>query len=65
MAQLTLVTCQCEHASHFWGDDEPRTLSPNGNPSHIYGTKYAVGFMMAGPAGLTICRDCREDCHGN
>lgn len=70
--------CQCEHACHMHGDrasahfggleeNAPRKLSPNGNPSHRYGTEFFDGAMSrvrTEYGTFIVCNDCAEDCHG-
>lgn len=56
--------CECEHACHF--PDEHK-LSPNGNPGHRYGAKFAPRYLVAvtTPWGtFLVCKDCDKDCHG-
>lgn len=70
--------CQCEHGCHMHGPrasahfgvdkNAPRQMSPDGNPSHQYGTEFFLGVMsrVKTPQGTYIvCKDCEEDCHWN
>lgn len=63
---MILKPCLCEHASHFWGPEEPRTLSPNGNPNHPYGVKYNAKLikpLKTVNGTFEICEGCATDCH--
>lgn len=62
----TTQACQCEHASHFWGDGEPRVNTPNGNPNHRYGVKYFPRHLhsVSTPYGtFIVCSGCASDCY--
>lgn len=55
--------CECEHAAHF--HDEGRQLTPNGNPGHKYGVKYALSYIEPRKTvngTFHVCRDCARDC---
>jgi hypothetical protein len=59
---MIVKACECEHAAHF-EDEQART--PNGNPGHKYGVRFAPRAMhVAKTTGgtFTVCRDCFTDC---
>jgi len=59
---MILTACKCEHEAHF--DRKKRT--PDGNPTHKYGMRYAMSYLrrVQTPYGIfTVCRDCAEDCY--
>lgn len=59
--------CECSQEAHFHGTDgEPNALTPNGNPGHLYGAKYAAGYLYTFRTMyrlLVICKDCAQDCY--
>ena len=63
---MEMKMCECEHTSHFWGKGEPRVYSPNGNPNHRSGIKYAETYLVdvQTPMGtFKVCKDCAKDCY--
>lgn len=51
--------CECEHAAHFERDKR----TPNGNPGHKWGAKFATRVPVKTPYGtFHVCVDCASDC---
>jgi hypothetical protein len=58
------MACECEHVAHL--DGAKRT--PNGNPGHDYGARFAPGYLteiQTTYGKFRVCRDCATDCHDN
>ena len=52
--------CACEHVAHF----ETGRFTPNGNPGHTYGVRFAQLVHVATVFGsFAVCADCARDCH--
>ena len=62
--------CDCEHACHFPCACEDAThtscvSSPNGNPGHRYGVRFARDRMESVSTiygTMLVCPDCAEEC---
>lgn len=55
---MTTRPCQCEHVAHF----ERQKRTPNGNPAHSYGKKFAERVLVRMNLSYEVCKDCSEDC---
>ena len=58
---MAQVQCECEHIAH----NDRHWLTPNGNPGHNYGARFAPEYtthVQTTYGKLKVCLDCYFDC---
>jgi hypothetical protein len=65
MSALVTRHCECEHVAHSRNREH---LTPNGNPGHKYGVRYALSYLVKVKTTygtFEVCKDCADDCYQN